>query len=88
MLDPDRDGPGLFCRLAPADWESIDDAILVDESPKVNVGPKYQCRIPPLVAGASKAEMELSEMEPPEQLLWDPSTCADRYTDQEGRIFL
>lgn len=60
-------------------WSS-DPIPETDSTPHVNVGPQFQCRIPPFTAVPNRVNPEPAY----EDLLWDPgiSGC----TDAEGKI--
>ncbi|XP_049826853.1 uncharacterized protein LOC109598471 isoform X2 [Aethina tumida] len=81
ILNPQRQGTGLFNNLKT---KSSDDTSIwncepipeTDSTPHINVGPQFQCNIPPVSS-------RLNPVSKHEDLLWDPgiNNCSDAEVD-------
>ncbi|XP_038206900.1 transcriptional-regulating factor 1-like [Zerene cesonia] len=84
MLQPDRDGPGLYVDLLNGLSNSEVDVLAQfedNQKPQINIGPEHQADIPELC----NDRIDLHRV--PEQLLWDPG-INDALDDNEVRMFM
>ncbi|RZC33533.1 mucin-12, partial [Asbolus verrucosus] len=84
ILNPQRSGTGLYANIKVKSEEdsigwSNDPIPESDSTPHINVGPQFQCAIPPFTSAPNRTNPEPTY----EDLLWDPGIngCTDNEVD-------
>ncbi|KAJ8925961.1 hypothetical protein NQ315_009814 [Exocentrus adspersus] len=83
ILNPQRPGTGLYSNLKHKSDEGVswssEPIPETDSTPHVNVGPQFQCTVPPFTSVPNRTNLEPTY----EDLLWDPgiNNCTDSEVD-------